>query len=442
MTSEKRGTSAEYGQEKLRERAAQNAGDETPSVKARFSKKTLSILVAGIFAVSTLGAFILMNGKPDKEPNLSIVEVAKSGISVNPDIAKQHGIDVDDDDLDTYEAGPQPTLTLPITNNEQEPASAPPDDDKSEPTVTKQDSAGVSPASSDNLGDQMLKMATTTPPANPDANSPVVSKSDPATQSLVDSIKAEPGFTDGSEVSQNAEQPGTVEITPAQEIAKKALSGATSEAPASAPVTAEPNQHAAAQTNPVQTPPSPTTRDIAGVENITKDTSGHQIDPAEFGYTEPTKTTATSDYKAASEGYTAQQFVVQEKNALTGADLDYSGHFKTVEYNSQGQNTVFVYSTFSSKVFLLPSKGKVNVYLSDEKGWSVSLLPGNILRVQRSENKGAWSQATDLFVLNGENSYSLILQAVGDPDKRTDSLKFTKKELSKQTDKLAKKSKA
>lgn len=162
-----------------------------------------------------------MNGKPDKEPNLSIVEVAKSGISVNPDIAKQHGIDVDDDDLDTDEAGPQPTLTLPITNNEQEPASAPPDDDKSEPTVTKQDSAGVSPASSDNLGDQMLKMATTTPPANPDANSPVVSKSDPATQSLVDSIKAEHGFTDGSEVSQNAEQPRTVEITPAQEIAKK-----------------------------------------------------------------------------------------------------------------------------------------------------------------------------------------------------------------------------
>lgn len=39
MTSEKRGTSAEYGQEKLRERAAQNAGDENPSVKMRISKK-------------------------------------------------------------------------------------------------------------------------------------------------------------------------------------------------------------------------------------------------------------------------------------------------------------------------------------------------------------------------------------------------------------------
>ncbi len=60
---------------------------------------------------------------------------------------------------------------------------------------------------------------------------------------------------------------------------------------------------------------------------------------------------------------------------LLALTSDYSGHFKTVEYNSQGQNTVFVYSTFSSKVFLLPSKGKVNVYLSDEKGWSVSLLP-------------------------------------------------------------------
>ncbi len=442
MTSEKRGTSAEYGQEKLRERAAQNAGDENPSVKMRISKKTLCILVAGLFAAGTLGAFISMHGKPDKEPNLSIVEVAKSGISVNPDIAKQHAIDADDDDLDTGDTGPQPTLTLPVANNEQEPASVTPDEDKSEPAVTKQDSAGVSPASSDNLGDQMLKMATTTPPANPDANSPVVSKSAPATQSLIDSIKAEPGFTDGSEVSQNAEQPGTVEITPAQEIAKKALSGATSETPVPAPTPAEPNQHAVAQINPVLTPPSPSQRQVVGVENTAKDTSSHQIDPAEFGYTEPANTAATSEYKAASEGYTAQQFVVQEKNTLTGADLDYSGHFKSVEYNSQGQNTVFVYSTFSSKVFLLPSKGKVNVYLSDTKGWSVSLLPGNILRVQRSENKGAWSQATDLFVLNGDNSYSLILQAVGDPDKRTDSLKFTKKELSKQTDKLAKKSKA
>ncbi len=83
---------------------------------------------------------------------------------------------------------------------------------------------------------------------------------------------------------------------------------------------------------------------------------------------------------------------------LLALTSDYSGHFKTVEYNSQGQNTVFVYSTFSSKVFLLPSKGKVNVYLSDEKGWSVSLLPGNILRVQRSENKGhGRRQPTSLY---------------------------------------------
>jgi hypothetical protein len=39
MTSEKRGTSAEYGQEKLRERAAQNAGDETPVLRRDFLKK-------------------------------------------------------------------------------------------------------------------------------------------------------------------------------------------------------------------------------------------------------------------------------------------------------------------------------------------------------------------------------------------------------------------
>ncbi len=113
---------------------------------------------------------------------------------------------------------------------------------------------------------------------------------------------------------------GTVEITPAQEIAKKHYLGPL----------VKPRLQLQLQQNQINTLRRRPTRfkhrhhlprDIAGVENITKDTSGHQIDPAEFGYTEPTKTTATSDYKAASEGYTAQQFVVQEKNALTGADL-------------------------------------------------------------------------------------------------------------------------
>lgn len=88
MTSEKRDMSTEHDQEELHECATQNAGDENPSVRMRVSKKALCVLVAGLFATGISGAFISVHGEPDKESNLSIVEVTGNGISVNPGIAK------------------------------------------------------------------------------------------------------------------------------------------------------------------------------------------------------------------------------------------------------------------------------------------------------------------------------------------------------------------
>ncbi|OTA14237.1 hypothetical protein Xvie_03895 [Xenorhabdus vietnamensis] len=70
---------------------------------------------------------------------------------------------------------------------------------------------------------------------------------------------------------------------------------------------------------------------------------------------------------------------------------NYTGQSSEAVFHVQSQNTVYVYGTFAAKVYLLPmAKGeKINAYLSDSKGWEVSQLPGNILRIKRAQNKAA-----------------------------------------------------
>ncbi|WP_338615047.1 hypothetical protein ACLI07_23115 (plasmid) [Providencia huaxiensis] len=105
---------------------------------------------------------------------------------------------------------------------------------------------------------------------------------------------------------------------------------------------------------------------------------------------------------------------------------NYTGQSEEVTYQVQSQNTVYVYGSFAAKVYLLPvgKNEKVNAYLSDSKGWQISQLPGDILRIQRSANKSDWSDATDLFLVAGKRTYTLILQAVDQPKLRTDSLRY------------------
>lgn len=446
MTTEKRGTSAEYGQEKLRERAAQLPGDETSSLKQRFSKKTLTLLIAGLVAVASIGAFTAMRGKQVKEPSLSIVDVTKGDINVNPDVAKKHsveGTDTQDDDVNA----PEPTLTLPVANAVEDDEKSNPSKDADTSVVAIASTSDAGTASSDNLGEQIIKMATSTPPA-PQPAEPLKTAI-PATQSLAETIKAQPGFTDGSEPSQQNPQSGSTAVIPAENIVNASEPTPTGNIKATAnPASTITNPEQSAQGTNQLTPP-PVSSSSASVEGqaVAESAKGNdhkQYDPAEFGYTEPPQNVAEAKKQPVAENYVPQQLVVQEPSTITGEDLDYSGHFKTVEYNTQSQNTLYVYSTFSTKVFLLPisPKEKVHSYLSDDKGWKVTLLPGNVLRVQRSDNKAAWTQATDLFVLSGDRRYSLILQAVGEPEKRTDALQFTKKELSQQAEKQAKKTKA
>ena len=125
------------------------------------------------------------------------------------------------------------------------------------------------------------------------------------------------------------------------------------------------------------------------------------------------------------------QNVVEDKEQSSGLNSDdilksYTGQSSEVSYHSQSQNTVYVYGSFAAKVYLLPlgKNEKINAYLSDPKGWEVSQLPGDILRIKRSINKSEWSEATDLFLVAGKRTYTLILQGVDQPKLRTDSLRY------------------
>ncbi|ENO7354882.1 hypothetical protein ACB478_004344, partial [Klebsiella quasipneumoniae] len=125
------------------------------------------------------------------------------------------------------------------------------------------------------------------------------------------------------------------------------------------------------------------------------------------------------------------QKVVEDKEQSSGLNSDdilksYTGQSSEVSYHSQSQNTVYVYGSFAAKVYLLPlgKNEKINAYLSDPKGWEVSQLPGDILRIKRSINKSEWSDATDLFLVAGKRTYTLILQGVDQPKLRTDSLRY------------------
>ncbi|ELI9034773.1 hypothetical protein ACWQEN_002853 [Morganella morganii] len=212
------------------------------------------------------------------------------------------------------------------------------------------------------------------------------------------------------------------------------------------------------------TPATPTT-EVIPTEEIVKEAQAvtetasekREYDPAKFGITEekpqgadvapvaesvpePTKTVpapaVTPAPVPAPEPIRLERVELPAKNQfaqtqdMTGSDLNYTGSALKVEYKSQQQDTVYLYSTFAAKIFLLPTnKGEdISAYLSDEKGWQLKLLPGGILRVQRSDNKATWSQATDLFIVAGKRTYSLILQGVGEPSLRTDSLRYTSAE--------------
>ncbi|WP_387489227.1 hypothetical protein [Photorhabdus sp. RM96S] len=366
MTTEKRGTDAGYGQEKLSERSAQSEvnTDKSRGNKKIATKKMLGMIIAAILAGGGIGTIMLTGDKtPSQRVDDTVIELNKDGINVD-DISDLHN-------------------------------------EKTE----------------GNFESQLVKPEEKTNNANVDENLQIKPSDTPVSADDANTVK--PGYTDGSEEAITINTPTPVtDVVPSNEVVKS---------------TTQSKSESTVSTGSVR--PADNSKTESGVVTSNKPAGGHNYDLAKFGITEDSQATVKPDVKPANQmpelpfrraESLHKPLYGQMQDMLTGADLNYTGKSVKVEYNQQQQNTVYVYSTFATKIFLLPLgiNDNVNAYLSDENGWKLSMLPNNIIRVHRAENKGSWSQATDLFIVAGDRTYSLILQAVGDPEKRTDTLRF------------------
>ncbi|WP_144139183.1 hypothetical protein [Providencia rettgeri] len=362
--TEKRGTGAEYGQEILRERSAEA---DTPEPTKKVSKKTvLSVIVAAIIAGGAETAVILTSDKtPAEKVEALSVNIGNNGVALTDKVKE----DIENSGTQVHESE--------LTN-----AEAVTNDSKNEPQT---------PA---------LEIAELKKNSLPETKTPVEAE-------VVEPVKP------------------TAEILPAEDVVKAEQSASIA---ASNEREYDPAKFGIAEEKSPEADASPSLGGDVKAAPVAEPASEEQA-KAELPAPEPVPTPAPA---GSPEPIRPERVELPATNqfaqpmTMTGSDLNYTGSALKVEYKAQQQDTVYLYSTFAAKIFLLPTdKGEnISAYLSDEKGWQLKLLPGGILRVQRSENKASWSQATDLFIVAGKRTYSLILQGVGEPGQRTDSLRY------------------
>ncbi|ENY6785210.1 hypothetical protein ACF1CY_002674 [Providencia rettgeri] len=370
--TEKRGTGAEYGQEILRERSAEA---DTPEPTKKVSKKTvLSVIVAAIIAGGAMTAVILTSDKtPAEKVEALSVNIGNNGVALTDKVKE----DIENSGTQAHESE--------LTN-----AEAVTTDSKNEPQTPALEIAELKKNS----------LPETKTPVEAEVVEPVK----PTAEILPaeDVVKAEQSapIAASNEREYDPAKFGIAEEKSPEADASPSLGGDVKAAPVAEPASEEQAKAELPAPEPVPTP-APT----------------QAAEPAPAGSPEPIRPERV-------ELPATNQFA--QPMTMTGSDLNYTGSALKVEYKAQQQDTVYLYSTFAAKIFLLPTdKGEnISAYLSDEKGWQLKLLPGGILRVQRSENKASWSQATDLFIVAGKRTYSLILQGVGEPGQRTDSLRY------------------
>lgn len=370
--AEKRGTGAEYGQEILRERSAE--ADTTEPTKKVSKKTVLSVIVAAIIAGGAMTAVILTSDKtPAEKVEALSVDISNDGIALTEKVK-----------ADIENSGTQ--ASEPVLPNV-------------EAATTDSKSAPETPA---------LEIAQLKKNSEPETETPVeVEATEPVkptaevlpAEDVVKGAQSEPEATNNEREYDPAKFGIDVDKSP-EAGAAPLLDGDVKAAPV-----VDPAMVAPAQVELPAPPPAPT----------------QSPSPTQVIAQAPTPAPIRLE---RVELPATNQFA--QPLTMTGSDLNYTGSALKVEYKAQQQDTVYLYSTFAAKVFLLPTdKGEnISAYLSDEKGWQLKLLPGGILRVQRSENKASWSQATDLFIVAGKRTYSLILQGVGEPGQRTDSLRY------------------
>ncbi|HCB3854526.1 TPA: hypothetical protein MYW14_004598 [Escherichia coli] len=366
--TEKRGTGTEYGQDKLKDRADNYdlAADEK---KPRAKLKLLGVLIVAIIGVGALYPVLFGGSKTPAEKTEEVIALNSDG--------------------------------LPVGENE---------------TTNQKDAADKAAAD---------KAAADKAAADKAAADKAAADKAAADKAAADKAAADKNAADKTDSYTDAEHrllDNAAPLNPTTEIvsAEKVQEHATGQLP--------PEDVKGIADAVIHDPTVKATDEAKKVSQ--NGTEIQQFDAGKFGIGADSSS-AVIQQPRSNQHQQPIQNVVEDKEQSSGLNSDdilksYTGQSSEVSYHSQSQNTVYVYGSFAAKVYLLPlgKNEKINAYLSDPKGWEVSQLPGDILRIKRSINKSEWSEATDLFLVAGKRTYTLILQGVDQPKLRTDSLRY------------------
>ncbi|HCA8871095.1 TPA: hypothetical protein MYI97_004145 [Klebsiella pneumoniae] len=366
--TEKRGTGTEYGQDKLKDRADNYdlAADEK---KPRAKLKLLGVLIVAIIGVGALYPVLFGGSKTPAEKTEEVIALNSDG--------------------------------LPVGENE---------------TTNQKDAADKAAAD---------KAAADKAAADKAAADKAAADKAAADKAAADKAAADKAAADKTDSYTDAEHrllDNAAPLNPTTEIvsAEKVQEHATGQLP--------PEDVKGIADAVIHDPTVKATDEAKKVSQNA--TEIQQFDAGKFGIGADSSSAVIQQPRSIQHQQPIQK-VVEDKEQSSGLNSDdilksYTGQSSEVSYHSQSQNTVYVYGSFAAKVYLLPlgKNEKINAYLSDPKGWEVSQLPGDILRIKRSINKSEWSDATDLFLVAGKRTYTLILQGVDQPKLRTDSLRY------------------
>ncbi|HGS7382056.1 histone H1-like repetitive region-containing protein (plasmid) [Escherichia coli] len=391
--TEKRGTGTEYGQDKLKDRADNYdlAADEK---KPRAKLKLLGVLIVAIIGVGALYPVLFGGSKTPAEKTEEVIALNSDGLPVGEN----------------------------ETTNQKDAA------DKAAADKAAADKAAADKAAAD-------KAAADKAAADKAAADKAAADKAAADKAAADKAAADKAAADKA-AADKAAADKTDSYTDAEH---RLLDNAAPLNPTTEIVSAEKVQeHATGQLPPEDVKGiadavihDPTVKATDEAKKVSQNgTEIQQFDAGKFGIGADSSS-AVIQQPRSNQHLQPIQKVVEDKEQSSGLNSDdilksYTGQSSEVSYHSQSQNTVYVYGSFAAKVYLLPlgKNEKINAYLSDPKGWEVSQLPGDILRIKRSINKSEWSEATDLFLVAGKRTYTLILQGVDQPKLRTDSLRY------------------
>ena len=376
--TEKRGTGTEYGQDKLKDRA-DNYDLTADEKKPRSKLKLLGVLIVAIIGVGALYPVVFGGNKTPAEKTEEVIALNSDGLSVGEN----------------------------ETTNQKDAA------DKAAADKAAADKAAADKAAAD-------KAAADKATADKAAADKAAADKAAADKAAAD--KAAADKTDSYTDAEHRLLDNAAPLNPTTEIvsAEKVQEHATGQLP--------PEDVKGIADAVIHDPTVKATDEAKKVSQ--NGTKIQQFDAGKFGIGADSSS-AVIQQPRSNQHLQPVQKVVEDTEQSSGLNSDdilksYTGQSSEVSYHSQSQNTVYVYGSFAAKVYLLPlgKNEKINAYLSDPKGWEVSQLPGDILRIKRSINKSEWSDATDLFLVAGKRTYTLILQGVDQPKLRTDSLRY------------------